>query len=71
MAESGERLRLLYDLSCAFAERLDMEELLLLVAERGRSAFDADGVSVLLLDPDTDELYFPWVAEENPRAARQ
>ena len=65
------RLRLLYESSSVFAQRREMDELLPLVAERGREAFDADGVSILLLDPDTDELYFPWVAEEDPRAARR
>jgi sigma-54-dependent transcriptional regulator len=69
--DSDRRLRLLYESSSVFAQRREMEELLPLVAQRGREAFDADGVSILLLDPDTDELYFPWVAEEDPRAARR
>ena len=71
MRSSADRLRLLYESSTAFSERLEIDELLPLVVERGREAFDADGVSVLLLDPDTDELYFPWVAEGDAHAARK
>jgi phosphoserine phosphatase RsbU/P len=32
---------------------------------------DADGVSVQLLDEERNELYFPYVPEENPEVARR
>lgn len=63
------RLRLLYDLSCAFAEQTDLDVLVPSVIVRARDLFDADGASILLLDGKTNELYFPYVAEEDPEIA--
>lgn len=63
------RLRLLYDLSCAFAEQTELDRLVPSVIDRARELFAADGASILLLDGATNELYFPYVAEENPEAA--
>src|SRR6516164_6235537 len=65
-SESSTRFRLLYDLACAFAARIDLDELFPLVVTKCREVFDAMGASVLLHDPDTNELYFPFVAEEDP-----
>jgi len=65
-SESSTRFRLLYDLACAFAARVDLDELFPLVVTKCREVFDAMGASVLLHDPDTNELYFPFVAEEDP-----
>ena len=70
-AAGDARLRLLYDLACTFAARTDLDELLPLVAARCREVLDAEGVSILLLDPERGELYFPWVAEEDPEVARR
>ncbi len=64
--ESSTRFRLLYDLACAFAARIDLEELFPFVVTKCREVFDAMGASVLLLDAETSELYFPFVAEEDP-----
>src|SRR5262249_31241515 len=36
-----------------------------------REVLDAEGASVLLLDPATDELYFPYVADEQPDVAER
>ena len=58
------RLRLLYDLGQKFAAHIELDALLPLVTSKCREALDAEGVSVLLLDPEKDELYFPYVAEE-------
>src|SRR5262245_63910799 len=66
--EKGEE-RLLYDLGCAFAERLELEELVPLIVEKCRKTFDADGVAVLLLDTNRNELFFPYVSEEDPDVA--
>lgn len=40
------------------------------VIQRARELFGADGSSVLLLDPERRELYFPFVAEEDPEVAK-
>src|SRR5437588_12073748 len=63
------RLRLLYDLGQKFAAHIELEKLLPLVTSKCREALDAEGVSVLLLDGEKDELYFPYVAEENSQVA--
>jgi transcriptional regulator with GAF, ATPase, and Fis domain len=65
-AESRMRFRLLYDLACAFAAHIDLEELFPFVLSKCREVFDATGASVLLHDSDTNELYFPFVAEDDP-----
>jgi Nif-specific regulatory protein len=68
-SDGAARLRLLYDLGCAFAERLELDELVPLVAAKCREVLRAEGVSVLLLDPERDELYFPYVAAADPEAS--
>ncbi|MGH7821133.1 MAG: sigma 54-interacting transcriptional regulator, partial [Candidatus Binatia bacterium] len=65
------RLRLVYDLGRTFTAHMELEELLPLVTSKCREALDAEGVSVLLLDSDRDELYFPYVAEEKPEVAER
>jgi transcriptional regulator with GAF, ATPase, and Fis domain len=65
----GPRSRLLYDLGCAFTARLDLEELAPLIVEKCREALDAEGAAVLLLDDERGELYFPYVADEDPEVA--
>jgi Nif-specific regulatory protein len=62
-------VRLLYELGCAFAERTELDQLVPLVVTKCREVLDAEGVSVLLLDPDKSELYFPYVAEDDPEVA--
>ena len=65
------RLRLLYELGCAFAARLELDDLLPLVVAKCREALVAEGTAVLLLDPERNELYFPYVAEEDPEVAER
>ena len=65
----GPRSRLLYDLGCAFTARLDLEELAPLIVEKCREALEAEGAAVLLLDEERRELYFPYVADEDPDVA--
>jgi transcriptional regulator with GAF, ATPase, and Fis domain len=62
---SSVRFQLLYDLACAFAARIDLDELFPLVLTKCREVFDAMGASVLLLDAERGELYFPFVAEDD------
>jgi transcriptional regulator with GAF, ATPase, and Fis domain len=66
--DSG-RLRLLYDLGCAFAGRIDLDELIPLVMTKVREVLDAEGASVLLLDEARQELYFPYVVSERKEVA--
>jgi Nif-specific regulatory protein len=65
----GARLRLLYDLGCAFAARLELDELIPLVISKCREVLEAEGAAILLLDRDRGELYFPYVAEADPEVA--
>jgi transcriptional regulator with GAF, ATPase, and Fis domain len=65
------RYRLLYEFGLAFASRLDLDELLPLVIVRCREALGAAGASVLLHDAEAGELYFPWVATDQPEVARR
>ena len=65
---TDSRLDLLYDLSCFFAEKIELDTLIPAVIERSRELFSADGSSILLLDPQSEELYFPYVAEQDPVA---
>ncbi len=69
MLDEGPQFRLLYDLGCAFAARLELDELIPLVVGKCREVLDAEGAAVLLLDAERSELYFPYVAEEDPEVA--
>jgi Nif-specific regulatory protein len=64
---SPDRFALLYDLGCAFAARIELAELLPLVVAKCREVLNAEGISVLLLDPEHNELYFPYVAQVDPK----
>jgi len=72
MSRDGTSARFgeLYDLACAFAARIDLEELVPLVVARCRDALDAEGAAVLLLDPATNELYFEAASDDPAVAAR-
>jgi len=65
------RFRLLYDLGCAFAARIEIDQLIPLVVTKCREALDAEGASVLLLDDERKELYFPYISEEDPEVAQR
>jgi Nif-specific regulatory protein len=60
------RFRLLYDLGCAFAGRIEIDELLPLVLEKCRTALDAEGATILLLDAERGDLEFSYNAAEAP-----
>ena len=60
--EETARFRLLYDLGCAFAARIELDELIPLVVAKCCEVFDAESAAVLLLDTERKELYFPYVA---------
>ena len=61
-----DRFALLYDLGCAFAARIELGELIPLVVAKCREVLNAEGISVLLLDPEHHELYFPYVSQADP-----
>lgn len=69
MSDQDERFRLLYELGCAFSARVELDDLSALVVSKCREVFHARAASILLLDPQRHELYFPYVAEENPELA--
>jgi len=69
VTDDPRRLRLLYELGCAFAARRELDELVSVVVERCREVLDAEGAAVLLLDATGQELYFPYVAEEDVAVA--
>src|ERR1700683_1117941 len=61
--------RLIYELGNAFASRLELDDLLGLVVRKCREVFDAEGVSVLLLDNEREEFYFPYFSDLDPNVA--
>jgi transcriptional regulator with GAF, ATPase, and Fis domain len=65
-----DRLRLLHDLGCAFAGRLDLPELISFVVHQCRDVLGAEGTSLLLLDPETNDLVIPYVVEDPAVAER-
>ena len=69
MFDDSTRLRLLHELGCAFAARTELEDLCRLVISKCGEALHAEGVGILLLDPKTQELFFPYVANEDPAVA--
>jgi transcriptional regulator with GAF, ATPase, and Fis domain len=69
--EDGQNFALIYELANAFVQRLELDELIPFALQRCRELVSADGVSILLLDADSNELYFPYVAEGDPEAARR
>jgi Nif-specific regulatory protein len=65
----GERFRLLYELGCAFVARTDLADLVPFVIAKCREALKAEGASILLLDRDRNEFYFPYVSDDNSAVA--
>jgi Nif-specific regulatory protein len=65
----GERFRLLYELGCAFLAKTDLAELIPFVISKCCEALDAEGASVLLLDRERNEFYFPFVSDDDSAVA--
>ena len=70
-SDDSAREKMVYELGSMFTARLGLEELIPLVISKCREVLDADGVSVLLLDEERNELYFPYVSEDDPEVARR
>jgi transcriptional regulator with GAF, ATPase, and Fis domain len=71
ISTESARNELIYELGNAFTSHLGLAELIPLVIAKCREVLDADGVSVLLLDDERNELYFPYVSEDNPEVAER
>ncbi len=64
-------LRKVYELGNSFVERLELDDLIPFVLARCREVLNAEGVAVLFIDPERNELYFPYVSEDDPEVARR
>ena len=64
------KLALIRQLANAFARRLEFDELIPFVLARCRELLRASGVSLLLFDPEHNELYFLDVSEGDAEAAQ-
>jgi len=69
IADSGAGLRVIYELGNVFAACTQLDELLPFVVNKCREALESQGVSVLLLDPERNELYFAYSSQHDPVAA--
>src|SRR5258708_36310203 len=63
--------RVIYELGNAFASRLELVPLIELVTSKCREVLDADGVAVMLLDAESQELYFPYFSDRDPKGAER
>jgi Nif-specific regulatory protein len=72
-ADGERRLRLtirqrarLYELGRAFSELTELDELLPVVIAKSKELLGVESSAIMLHDPATDELYFPYVADVAP-----
>jgi Nif-specific regulatory protein len=63
--DSG-RATLLYDIGQKLASLTELDELLPYLIGRIKDLFAAESAAVLLLDPEGNELHFPWVDDRDP-----
>jgi two-component system response regulator HupR/HoxA len=70
-SDDSAREKMVYELGSMFTARLGLDELIPLVISKCREVLYADGVSVQLLDEERNELYFPYVSEDDPEVARR
>ncbi|MDP7033785.1 MAG: sigma 54-interacting transcriptional regulator [Planctomycetota bacterium] len=66
-----EWLRLFYEISNTFAQGHDLRDVLAQVVRSCQDLLEADGVSILFLDEEKRELYFPYVAQSGSAASQQ
>jgi Nif-specific regulatory protein len=66
VSPESHRYRQIYELGYAFASRTELQDLIPFVIAKCREILHAEGVSVLLLDQEGGELYFPYISEEDP-----
>jgi len=68
---SAERFSRLFDLSRAFTAHIELEELLPLVMSKTQEALEAENCSLLLLDENRQELFFPVTSDVRPEVEEQ
>lgn len=68
---AAEKVSLLFDLTRAFAAQIELGDLLPLVMEKTKEALRAENCSLLLLDEDRQELFFPVTSDESPEVGEQ
>ena len=68
-ASRDPRTRVLYDLAREFAAQLELDQLLPLIISKCREVLAVEGVAVLLLDRESNELYFPYYSQDDPAVA--
>src|SRR5215469_2531859 len=68
-ASRDPRTRVLYDLAREFAAQLELDKLLPLIITKCEEVLCAEGVAVLLLDPEKGELYFGYTSQRDPDMA--
>jgi Nif-specific regulatory protein len=71
VAHDEDRSAIIHQLSNAFAQRTDIDELIPFVAQRLRKALPANGVSLLLLDEARNELEFAYNSEGDTEAGHR
>jgi transcriptional regulator with GAF, ATPase, and Fis domain len=71
MVHHDDRSAIIHELTIAFAQRTNLDELIPFVVERLREMLPASGVSLLLLDEPRNELEFAYVSEGNTDAGQR
>ena len=71
MAHDEDRSAIIYELANAFAQRIDIDELIPFVAQRLRQTLPASGVSLLLFDEPRNELEFAYNSEGDTEAGHR
>ena len=69
--ERGERLSLLYRVSRSFSELIELDELIPFVVAKTKELLGAESSAVLLLDEESQELYFPYSADVAPQVEQR
>jgi Nif-specific regulatory protein len=69
-AWAGQRARL-YEISRAFSELVELDELLPAVNNHTKTLFDVESSAIMLHDPGTGELFVPYVADVGPEIERR
>jgi Nif-specific regulatory protein len=66
-----EKFSLLFELSRAFSALIDLDELLPYVAAQTRDILHAESCAILLLDQETQELYFAVISDVSPTVEKR
>jgi len=61
----------LYEISRAFSELVELDQLLPSVTSSMNAVFDVESSAIMLLDPATNELYVPYIADVAPEVEQR